>query len=97
MYNYTLYDKLSNPFVKHVRGIRFGSIRRETCMILLDNPPTPPPANCSKHSTNYSRHLATVSGNWQLLQALGKLLHAIGHLLHALSQLLHALGKLLHM
>jgi hypothetical protein len=40
-----LYDKLSslrpsnmsNPSVKHVRYIRFDSIRHETCMILYSN------------------------------------------------------------
>jgi hypothetical protein len=31
--------KLSNPSVKHVRDTRFGSIRCEICMILLDNLP----------------------------------------------------------
>jgi hypothetical protein len=81
MYSYTLYDKLSNPSVKYVRGTRFSSIRHETCMILLDNPPS-------------SCQLFQALG--QLLQALGQLLHAIGHLLHALDQLLHALDQLLH-
>jgi hypothetical protein len=30
---------MSNPFVKHVQGTRFDSIRRETCMILCGNLP----------------------------------------------------------
>jgi hypothetical protein len=74
MYNYTLYDKLSNPFVKHVRGIRFGSIRRETCMILLDNPPHP--SSCQLFQAldqlfealgNCFRKLATVAGTRQII------------------------------
>jgi hypothetical protein len=59
------YDKLpslrpsdmSDPFVKHVRHTRFGSIRRETYMILHDNLLTHP-ANCCRHSANCSRHSA---------------------------------------
>jgi hypothetical protein len=47
MCRYILYDKLSslnssdmcNPYVKHVQSTRVGSIRRETCMILLGNLP----------------------------------------------------------
>jgi hypothetical protein len=60
-----LYDKLAslsslNMFdssVKHVRGTRFGSIRRETCMILCGNL-LPPLANCYRHSANCFMHLA---------------------------------------
>jgi hypothetical protein len=44
MYSYTLYDKLSNPYVKHVRDTKFSSIRRKTCMIFLGN--LPPPSPC---------------------------------------------------
>jgi hypothetical protein len=86
MYSYTLYDKLSNPSVKHVQGTRFGSIRRETCMILLDNLPPPHPLL-----------LPTVSGTRPTVPGTQQLLHALSHLLHALGQLLHALGNLLHM
>jgi hypothetical protein len=58
-------SEISDLSVKHVQGTRFGSIRREICMILRGNPPltlqnilgTRPivsmhSANCSKHSAH---------------------------------------------
>jgi hypothetical protein len=59
------YDKLlslrpsgmSDSSMKHVRCTKFGSVRRETCMILHGNL-LPHRANCCRHSTNCSKHSA---------------------------------------
>jgi hypothetical protein len=52
---------MSDPSVKHVRGTRFGSIRRETCMILRGNllpHLASHSANCFMHLANRYRHSA---------------------------------------
>jgi hypothetical protein len=44
-------SNMSGLPIKHIRGTKFGSIRRETCMILRGNL-LPHPANCCRHLVN---------------------------------------------